>query len=387
MIKGELDMNKYLNNNKGGALVLTLLVLVVLSILGVSLLDLSLAETKFVQHQQNRAQAHYIAHSSADALATYLIKNPENLSTTDLNSYINTLRSGSNTSPTNFTGGGSYVVTTANSGANNLKITATGTFNNVNKAVSVILIKRGLFDNAIYAHRSLTLWSGAKVYGGDVQYGETIYMGNNAGVVNGDVNEGPLDYPENEFPEPPETLEPNIILTPHQTLVMNSSSNHFDKEYDIIDVSNHGTLTIDVGTTTQKIVVRSMTINGTLNVIGTGKLILYVREEVFFKGIINNSPENLIVYIGDYNSETNTTGYPGYIELKTGNSIFNGYIVGLSATIDITANLVYTGAIIADTVKVASNAEVYYDAEKAATLVPEEIYLPPLGYKIGEWSN
>jgi hypothetical protein len=130
-----------------------------------------------------------------------------------------------------------------------------------------------------------------------------------------------------------------------------------------------------------------MTINGTLNVIGTGKLILYVREEVFFKGIINNSPENLIVYIGDYNSETNTTGYPGYIELKTGNSIFNGYIVGLSATIDITANLVYTGAIIADTVKVASNAEVYYDAEKAATLVPEEIYLPPLGYKIGEWSN
>lgn len=380
-------MFKYIYNNKGGALVLTLITLVVLSILGISLLDLSLAEVRFVQHQNNRAQAYYIAHSSADALATYLIKNPDNLTSTDLNSYINTLRAGSSTASTTFEGGGSFVLSTTNAGASNLKITSTATYNNVNRSVSVILLKRGLFDNAIYANDKLTLWSGAKVYGGDVQYGGTIYLGNNAGVVNGDINEGPLDYPENEFPDPPETLESNIILTPHQSLTMNSSSGHFDKEFDIIDVSNHGTLTIDVGNTTQKIVVRSMTINGTLNVVGTGKLILYVREEVYFKGIINNSPENLIVYIGDYNSDSNTTGYPGYIELKTGNSIFNGYIVGLNATIDITANLVYTGAIIADTVKVASNAEVYYDADKAATLVPEEIYLPPLGYKVGEWVN
>lgn len=387
-----------LSERKGSALVTAIMVFAVLSVLGVAMLSISLSETKFVSHQHNKAQAYYIAHSSVDALATYIIKNPDHLTETQLAGYVSALKNGTGASATvaDYLGG-SYTITTAAENVKHLRITSTATHNNVTQKVSLLLEQRGLFDNAIYAHRGLTLWSGAKVYGGDVQYGETIHMGNNTDVIDGIVRQGQLDYPENDFPEvdagltPPDAppvIPPDLSVPNNTTLTL--TDEQLAIEYNSIDISSRGTLEIHTGSDpsgVKTLVVSSMTVDGTFRITGSGRLLLYVRDEVRFRGFNENTPESLIVYIGDYNAADNPGGSKGYIELKTGNSIFNGYIMGIHAVIDVTANLVYTGAIISDTVKVASNAEVYYDKEKAALINPLDISLPPLGFKAGPWSD
>lgn len=389
-------MHSKLSGQKGSALVTAIMVFAVLSVLGVAMLSISLSETKFVSHQHNKAQAYYIAHSSVDALATYIIKNPGGLTDQQLNDYVTVLKGGVTASESDFLGG-SYTLSTAAENTHHLRLSSVGTYRNVSQKVSLLVEQRGLFDNAIYAHRSLTLWSGAKVYGGDVQYGETIFMGNNTEVIDGIVREGELEYPENEFPDTPpaDPLVPDVPMIPGDLSVENNDTltmteEQLALEYDNISIKSRGTLVIDTGSDpngVKKLVVSNMVVDGTFRIIGSGRLLLYVRDEVRFRGFNDNTPESLIVYIGDYNATDNPSGSKGYIELKTGNSIFNGYIMGIHAVIDVTANLVYTGAIISDTVKVASNAEVYYDKDKAALINPLDISLPPLGFKAGPWSD
>lgn len=385
-----------LSDQKGSALVTAIMVFAVLSVLGVAMLSISLSETKFVSHQHNKAQAYYIAHSSVDALATYIIKNPGGLTDQQLYDYVTVLKGGVTASNGDFLGG-SYTLSTAVENTHHLRLSSVGTYRNVSQKVSLLVEQRGLFDNAIYAHRSLTLWSGAKVYGGDVQYGETIFMGNNTEVIDGIVREGKLDYPENDFPETPpaDPLVPEVPMIPGNLSVENNDTltmteEQLALEYDNLSIKSRGTLVINTGSDpsgVKTLVVSSMTVDGTFRITGSGRLLLYVRDEVRFRGFNENTPESLIVYIGDYNAADNPGGSKGYIELKTGNSIFNGYIMGIHAVIDVTANLVYTGAIISDTVKVASNAEVYYDKDKAALINPLDISLPPLGFKAGPWSD
>lgn len=376
-------------NQRGSALVTTIMVFAVLSVLGVAMLGISLSEVKFVSHQQNKAQAYYIAQSSLDAVATFITKNPEKLTDTEMAAFVASMKSGSGPLVSNVDYlGGQYTLTVETSGPQNLRLKSTGTYRGVTQRVSLLLEQRGLFDNAIYAHRSLTLWSGAKVYGGDVQYGETIHMGNNTSVIDGIVRPGKLVYPQNVFPVVDASSAP--VLNVSNNSVVTLSDAQLGLEYTSISVASRGTLVIDTGTDptgVKTLVVSNMTVDGTLRISGNGRLLLYVRDTVRFRGFNDNTPESLIVYIGDYHSDSNPSGRKGYIELKTGNSIFNGYIMGIHAVIDVTANLVYTGAIISDTVKVASNAEVYYDKVKAALINPLDINLPPLGFKAGPWSN
>jgi len=67
------------SNDRGSALVITIIIFAVLSVLGVAVLNMSLAETRQVVHQQNKIQSHYVARSGADALASFLIENPDEL--------------------------------------------------------------------------------------------------------------------------------------------------------------------------------------------------------------------------------------------------------------------------------------------------------------------
>lgn len=392
-------MKRFVNDQSGAALVVALIAFVVVSILSVALLDLSNAETRFAQHQENKTQAYYIAHSAADALATYIIRNPENLPANDMKVKVESMVNQS--TPETPLAGGTFKVDVLPVGTTGYKVLSTGTFRGTSQTTSINLTKRGLFENAVYAHRNLILWSGAKVYGGDVQYGETYSQGNNAQIMDGSPINGKLDYPYNEFP----TLPPYAGLTPpandltignHTTIQVvageSSGDQYLEKSYDVISMSSHGTLRIELNGQTVKMVVNEFYANGTLEIVDSsvaqnGKLLLYVRKEVYFKGIVNSMEQNLIVFIGDYHPTLNPSGNNGYMELKTGNAKFNGFIVGITAQIDITANLIYRGAIIADTVKVASGAGLYFDKDIAATIVPSEIFLPSLGYKLGNWTN
>ena len=127
-------MYRYLKNQKGAALVWSIIVLLVLSILGVALLNISLSEAKHSIYSQRKVQAYYLAMSGVEAGFTkaknITSKNTANEIATEASSQIN---SGS------ISGTGNYVVSFAAIGDSGLKITSTGTVPpGINDTVSLI---------------------------------------------------------------------------------------------------------------------------------------------------------------------------------------------------------------------------------------------------------
>lgn len=64
-----------IKNEKGAALVMTLVVLVVMSILAVAFITVSASEYKFSVVEENKVKAYYVARSGADAVAAAIIDN------------------------------------------------------------------------------------------------------------------------------------------------------------------------------------------------------------------------------------------------------------------------------------------------------------------------
>lgn len=75
------NMNPGRKKKTGAALALVMMAFAVLSILGVTLLSLSLSETRQVIRQENNMKAFYAARSGADAMAKYLMDNPSQVNT------------------------------------------------------------------------------------------------------------------------------------------------------------------------------------------------------------------------------------------------------------------------------------------------------------------
>ncbi len=68
-----------MKNERGSALAFVLIIFAVLMILGTSVLSMSLAETKFVVHDVMKIKGDYTARSGAEAMASYLIENPDKI--------------------------------------------------------------------------------------------------------------------------------------------------------------------------------------------------------------------------------------------------------------------------------------------------------------------
>lgn len=71
-------MIKFVKEEKGAALALTLIVMVVLMIFGTAFLNFSLADSKFARINEDKIQAHYLARSGAQTIAEYMISDPGN---------------------------------------------------------------------------------------------------------------------------------------------------------------------------------------------------------------------------------------------------------------------------------------------------------------------
>jgi hypothetical protein len=68
-------MFRYVNNEKGSALILTLIIMVVLVIIGATLATVSMAEVRQGIRHEKLSQAHYVSITAAEAVADYLISN------------------------------------------------------------------------------------------------------------------------------------------------------------------------------------------------------------------------------------------------------------------------------------------------------------------------
>lgn len=79
--------SKNLKNNKGGILLLTILVMFILSILGIALLNTSVSEAIFTKKSENNLKAHYYARSGVETMITY-INNNKDMNKDDIETFL-----------------------------------------------------------------------------------------------------------------------------------------------------------------------------------------------------------------------------------------------------------------------------------------------------------
>lgn len=72
-------MSKFLKNRRGAALAVTIIIFFILTILGTTVLAISLSENKQVAIQENKMKSYFVARGGADAMASFLISNPAEL--------------------------------------------------------------------------------------------------------------------------------------------------------------------------------------------------------------------------------------------------------------------------------------------------------------------
>jgi type II secretory pathway pseudopilin PulG len=339
-------LKRCISNKKGMALPLVLMVMVVLSILGVTLLGVANAETNNSMRQQKKLQAHYIAKSGLEAVTKNFLKNPKQLKTAleAGNPITGEIKSGVPGYQVNLTGSIGGIVT----------IKSTASVGNVKDVVTLEvdtdIEQNSLFLNSIYSTSELNV-SKMNVTG-DLQSGGTVTPP--PGYSGTITDNTPIAIEVDTFPS---VLPQNTInaIANKKTLVVNESTEFKSL---ILSVGNGETLSIDTGEETKiiKIVVNTLEINGILEVTGSGTVILYVKKlmEMQAKGTINYGPiidpSKLLVILAD-NSNFNIKA----------NMNFGGYILGPKASVNVgSANVTIEGSMICNNFTQANNASIVF---------------------------
>lgn len=88
-------LKKLKNDDRGAAMAVALLVVLVLSLLGAALWQYFMVDTNHVIRDERGMQAYYIARAGADAISKYIMKNPNSLTDTEMETFISNLNSAS----------------------------------------------------------------------------------------------------------------------------------------------------------------------------------------------------------------------------------------------------------------------------------------------------
>lgn len=315
-------------NQKGMALVLVIMVMFVLTIFGVTLLTISLAEKKQIAHQDKRMQAYYLAKSGADTVASYILKNPKKAQ--------ELIDAGESNTNSQLSNGTFKVDAIPISGTNDVKVKATGYVGGIENTTNVIIRRlsfKEILDKTIYTNSDLDIQE--MVVTGDIQSGGSIKWGAN--------------YTGTAYPYEERCIDNvNPFYTPSLSAPDYEVKNKLEEidsstEYSKLSIANNGILNIIANDKTIIIKVNELDIKGRLNIYSTGKGIveIYVNNSITVttNGIINNThPKNLFVYL---NKDS--------IFHIQANMDFNGYIFGPEATVMIqSAKSTINGAIFSD---------------------------------------
>lgn len=187
-------------------------------------------------------------------------------------------------------------------------------------------------DMALFATGNVSLRGNITINGNVGSNGEIELVGN-AKIENGNKFENlGYIYPPPSF-TPPSNLSPGGVLRVKKESVTISGNAY----YDSISVDNNATLIVNVGSGTQTLWVKSLAVDGKLQVEGTGTLILYVESfSVGNKAELNyatgSRTESLVLYYAGTQSVTidNQAVIKGLV-LVPGEAVITvkGTIVGL----------------------------------------------------------
>lgn len=148
-------MFRFLKNDNASALAMTLIVMLVLTILGTVILNISIAENKFANRNEDKLQAYYIARSGAQSVAEYMVKDNKN-DASNMIGYVSNENSQ--------IGGGSFSVSVMQdpSDLNSIDIISTGTYKDITQTAKIVVTKTSigigsLFDHAIVAQNNISI--------------------------------------------------------------------------------------------------------------------------------------------------------------------------------------------------------------------------------------
>ena len=319
-------MHKVFRDDKGAALTTAVLLTLVLIIVGGGLWQLSTNEGRQAVRDQQSRQAYYIARSGVEAVAAYMIENPE--SGEDL--------IGSTSDEVHF-GVGSFTVEIVEDGENHVLLISTGTVANTDHVVRVRLRRDSGFANvdllpfAVYSKERISMEGSAEIHGdsgtpfvvnpsvvltGYPQLRGDLYIAPGANpntsvqipwgsigtFIHGTVGNlaDEVEYMLPDFPQFPEGLidRGSMVIEggPCQEAIISS-----DGYYSELILASDRTLTINVGTGDRVLRIGRLDLRqGHVRLMGSGRLILYVEDYFNIAGSstvnANGSTGDVIMY-------------------------------------------------------------------------------------------
>lgn len=239
---------KRIKNNRGSMLAMILIFTVVLTILGTSILQISLANTRNVIRQESSLQAYFIAQSGANALAHHI--------STDPSADIPRMISSGPATPLNVLNGELTIDVTKV--GDSLVISAVGEVRETEKEVKVIMKKSAgnLFDFTVLANNNIQIDNHVNVIGS---------VGTNA--TSSSVSTSPNASPQAAYVE----TEVGVVIPPivvpstfHQTI-----TNKITNDY-VLNVSGETKVHLEQGV--------GLSNKKTFKVTGSGVLHLYLSN-------------------------------------------------------------------------------------------------------------
>jgi len=434
----------FTKNEKGLALPLVLLIMLTVSLLGVTVWQYSVTDTIHVALDADRMQAHYLARSGADAVANFIITNPNSLP--NMNQYVNQLIAAGQSSSVNLGQAGVFRVRLTRVG-NNIIINSTAQSGQAESTATLTLSESSNWvapnlDMALFSNNGLTMSNSARVTGNvgtNSNDSPSIRMTNSA-LIDGNINFGPtanvssavsrsgsshISGTVSRMPQPrlyvlppfpifPEDLinRGSINLTGTQTDIISTEGRYND-----ISLSNSSHLTINLaGETRIRVNNLHLSNNTSIRLQGSGTLLLYVDGSfslsnsatinnngdpsalfLFYKGTGAISPVNSTVFVGSIFAESANFSLSNAGSI-TGNIFTGGTNVNISngvtanvrallapnATVTLSNSAEIRGALVAREVFMSNSAQVRFDSS-----ITDEVTVPggDVNYALGFWQE
>jgi hypothetical protein len=345
-------------NKKGSTLVMTIFLVMIISVLGFSLMLMSVTDKRLIVQQEDQMESYYIARSAVDTVAYYMVQNPleiPNVIGKDFDAFQ--YFDGSNYVP--FTDG-TVLLSVTDLGSSNYDISATATVDDRSDTV-LLSISRISMEHAIFTINNLDVTAMDEVHGD---------LGSN-GWIDDSGTSGRSGYDNYEYMDLTIHTQLFPTLTLNGSINENSSYVYDQGSYEYTNIRLNmpsGTITFDTTAGDIHIVVSDYYSKGSINIIGGNKVYFYIRDAANIQtpSLNVNDPDDLIFYLAK--------GAVMSLSTPLG---FNGRIIGPEADVSMSANSSLTGSVIAENFYGTSNSNIYFDE-------PDDDYLVT-GYRYDTW--
>ena len=356
-----------MKNEKGIALPLVLLIIVVLSVLGVSIMHINTADTLQVNMDKERVQAYYLARSGADATAAAIIQDQNNVANINIGA--------NSTLPSVNLGSGNFTVEVGKYD-NRLDLKSTGTVNNVSHKVTLNMPKANasdIFDNVIFSYNNLYLNNTTILSGNLATQGNTIQT-NDLTFHGNKLTDCPRSYPPPTFPSL------NAKGSYVGTDLAHTISKDDEGEYTSITTdpttNPEGTIIFDTSTATNhvlNIIANSINVKN-IKTTGTGTVLLFIKKGASDPQIQipSSTTANIVVLLED---DVN-------LNFQASKVYFNGYIYGPNANISISNKAYFTGAFIINEITWDHSGTLAYQMPPSSMDLGSAVNV----YKRGSWN-